>query len=293
MTEKILLDTDIGSDIDDAVCLAYLLARPDCDLLGITTVHGRTDERAMLASVLCKVAGKKIPIFPGSGDSLLGPHDDHAPPQASALPKWDHDKSFPKGEAIEFLRSTIRRHPGEVTLLAIGPMTNLALLFKSDPEIPSLLKRLVLMCGVFSQSLKGAASREYNAHMDAHATAIVYAARPPLHRSIGLDVTNKVTAKADEVRRRFTHPLLRPVLDFAEVWFQKVEKITFHDPLAAVTIFDPEVCCYEKGLVEIELESARMKGLTYWKPNIAGSPHEVALGVDVDRFFKDYFGVFK
>jgi len=65
MPTKILLDTDIGSDIDDAVCLAYLLANPDCDLLGITTVTGDTVKRASMASVLCKIAGRNIPIHPG------------------------------------------------------------------------------------------------------------------------------------------------------------------------------------------------------------------------------------
>lgn len=65
MTLKVLLDTDIGSDIDDAVALAYLLAQPECELLGITTVSGEAAKRAQLASALCKVAGRDIPIFPG------------------------------------------------------------------------------------------------------------------------------------------------------------------------------------------------------------------------------------
>ncbi len=73
MSVKILLDTDIGTDIDDAVCLAYLLANPDCDLLGITTVTGEPVKRAMLASALCRIAGKKIPVYPGSADPLLIP----------------------------------------------------------------------------------------------------------------------------------------------------------------------------------------------------------------------------
>ena len=66
MKTKIILDTDIGSDIDDAVCLAYLLAQPDCELLGITTVAGEAEARARMASALCKVAGKDVPIFPGA-----------------------------------------------------------------------------------------------------------------------------------------------------------------------------------------------------------------------------------
>jgi inosine-uridine nucleoside N-ribohydrolase len=61
---KVLLDTDIGTDVDDAVCLAYLLSHPECELLGITTVTGEAVKRASLASVLCKAAGREIPIFP-------------------------------------------------------------------------------------------------------------------------------------------------------------------------------------------------------------------------------------
>ena len=68
---KILLDTDIGSDIDDAVCLAYLLANPKCELLGITTVTGEAIKRAQMASALCTVAGKEVPIYPGAENPLL------------------------------------------------------------------------------------------------------------------------------------------------------------------------------------------------------------------------------
>lgn len=71
MAIKVLLDTDIGSDIDDAVCLAYLLAQPECQLLGITTVSGEAVKRARLASVLCKVAAKLVPIYPGAEAPLL------------------------------------------------------------------------------------------------------------------------------------------------------------------------------------------------------------------------------
>lgn len=63
MTVKLLLDTDIGSDIDDAVCLAYLLAQPQCELLGITTVSGEPIRRAMIASAICTAAGKDVPIY--------------------------------------------------------------------------------------------------------------------------------------------------------------------------------------------------------------------------------------
>lgn len=292
MSTKVLLDTDIGSDIDDAVCLAYLLANPDCDLLGITTVSGEAEKRAQMASVLCKVAGKKVPIFPGAEIPLLSRPLQVKAHQASALSKWDHDESFPKAQAVSFMREMIRSHPGEVVLLTIGALTNAALLFAMDPEIPSLLKELVMMCGIFTNRIPGVGPREWNALQDPHATAIAYRHGLDVHRSIGLDVTCQVTMDAEQVRRRFAAPLLRPVLDFAEVWFQRMNLVVFHDPLAATTIFDDRICGFTQGRVEIELASTRLAGLTLWQPGGENPPHEVALHVDPDRFFEHYFSVF-
>lgn len=290
MSTKVLLDTDIGSDIDDAVCLAYLLAQPKCDLLGITTVTGEPVERAKLASALCKAAGKDIPIYPGVGEPLLIPQKQGRSPQTAALGRWDHETEFPQGEAIEFMRRTIRANPGEITLLAIGPMTNVALLFASDPEIPSLLKSLVLMCGNFTRNMPRSPASEWNSFVDPHASALTYRAKPPVHRSIGLDVTIQVQMNSNEVRERFTSRVLLPVRDFAEVWFERAPHITFHDPLAAVTIFDDSICGFERGDVEIETESTRLGGYTAWKANPEGQ-HEVALKVDPQGFFDHFFAV--
>lgn len=292
MPTKVILDTDIGSDIDDAFCLAYLLAQPECELLGITTVTGEADKRAMLASVLCKVAGKHVPIFPGAEEPLLVPQKQKQAPQASALPRWAHDRKFPRGQAIEFLKRTIHKYPGEVVLLTIGPLTNIGLLFRVDPEIPSLLRGLVMMCGIFTNRLAGVGPLEWNAIGDPHATAIVYRSAAGIHRSIGLDVTCQVTMNAKQLRDKLHSDLLRPVLDFAEVWFKQRDIVVFHDPLAGATVFDDQICAFKKGTVEVELTSERLKGMTLWEK---GGPerHEVALKVDSGRFFKHYFSVFQ
>jgi inosine-uridine nucleoside N-ribohydrolase len=289
MSQKILLDTDIGSDIDDAVCLAYLLAQPRCQLLGITTVSGQAEERARLASALCRHAGREIPIFPGAEAPLLGPQRQPKAPQAQALIRWPHQHKFPAGQALEFLRQTIHAHPGEITLLAIGPLTNVALLFAADAEIPRLLKGLVLMCGVFARRPPLV---EWNAGCDPHATALVYRAPVAHHRSIGLDVTLQVQMETARVREKFQVELLRPVLDFAEVWFGNNTAITFHDPLAAATLFDEGICGFTSGRVEIELSGEGVAGLTHWAPGFQPAAHEVALRVDPERFFSHYFSVF-
>jgi purine nucleosidase len=100
-----------------------------------------------------------------------------------------------------------------------------------------------------------------------------------------------VTLPAAAVRERFQAPLLRPVLDFAEVWFKHVDTITFHDPLAAATIFDESICGFERGQVDIELASERLAGMTHWTPDAQGR-HEVALTVNPQLFFDHYFSFF-
>ena len=259
---KVLLDTDIGSDIDDAICLAYLLAQPRCQLLGITTMSGEAEQRATLASALCHAADTAVPIFPGAEAPLSGLQRQPHAPQAAALARWQHETSFPADQAVSFLRRTIHAHPGEVVLLAIGPLTNIAQLFIDDPEIPRLLKSLVLMCGHFTYPLPEASPLEWNAVCDPVAAEIVYRALVPVHRSVGVDVTSQVTMPAQAIRSRFQAPLLQPVCDFAEVWFKERDVITFHDPLAATTLFDDHICTFERGLVEVETNDQASCGRT-------------------------------
>jgi len=293
LSVKILLDTDIGSDIDDAVCLAYLLANPECELLGITTVTGEPVKRAMLASVLCKIAGKNIPIFPGATQPLIIPQLQLEAKQAKALVKYPHQREFPDGAAVEFLRKTIMKYPGEVVLLTIAPLTNVSLLFSVDAEIPSLLKGVVSMCGNFLRKIPGLPDTEWNAMADYHASAIVYNAKLKMHRSVGLDVTSQVTMEPEEFKESFSeHKLLKPVLDFSVEFFKEWNMVTFHDPLAAVSVFDSSVCVFENGTVEIELSDQNKPGLTYWRKDKEGR-HQVAIEVSPKRFFEKYFSVFK
>jgi len=289
---KILLDTDIGTDIDDAICLAYLLSQPEAEILGITTVTGQAEKRASLAGLLCQEAGKEIPIFPGCEKPLLVPQRQTEAPQAEVLKDYGYQKKFPEGQAVNFLRETIRQYPQEVTLLTIGPLTNIGLLFALDPEIPHLLKKLVMMAGVFTNRLAGVGPREWNALVDPHATAIVYRAPVKQHYSVGLDVTCQVRMDARQVREKFQTPLLKVVLSLAEVWFRQRQIITFHDPLAAVTLFASDVCSFQSGLVQVELTSEKLAGLTYWNP-LPDGPHRVALQVNPENFFDNFFRIFR
>jgi len=289
---KVLLDTDIGTDVDDAVCLAYLLAQPECKLLGITTVTGEAEKRASLASALCQFAGRDVPIYPGADQPLKGQQRQLIAQQANALQGWPHQTKFPQGEAINFLRRMIHTHPGEVTLLTIGPLTNIGQLFSEDPEVPRLLKALVMMGGVYNQESPEWERVEWNVCGDPDATQIVFRAPLRVHRALGLDITQQVVLPVEEVRARFSAPLLRPVLDFAEIWFAEFyPAITFHDPLAAATLFDQNLCAFEQGTVTIDM--IEQPGRTYFQPGGPDSPHQIAVSVNPERYFEHFFSVLR
>ncbi|HML48820.1 MAG TPA: nucleoside hydrolase [Clostridia bacterium] len=289
---KLLLDTDIGSDIDDAACLAWLLRQEDCELLGITTVSGQPERRAAVASALTHAAGREdIPIHAGTPDPIWGRNIQPRCPQADLLQGLAHGEGYETGSAIPFLRDVIRAHPGEITLLAIGPMSNVGLLFAMDPELPSMLAGLALMCGSFGTPLRPPGHREWNAKADPYATARAYQAACPLHRSYGLDVTVQVQMeRADFLAKAREDPLLRAVAQLSAEWFTRSPVITFHDPLAAVGILDPDVCGYVRGQVCVSLEEESL-GRTDFTPSEQGV-HDIATNVHCDRFFDRFFGAF-
>ena len=289
----LLLDTDIGSDIDDAVALAYLLRQPRCELLGITTVSGEPDKRAALADAVLRASGHSdVPVHVGLGAPLLAAPLQVRADHAEALAGVPHRTFGPENTAVDFLRETIRRRPGEITLLAVGPLTNLGVLFALDPELPALLKQLVLMGGVYYGRGYDGSNAEWNIRNDPHAAAIVFRAPVPRLVAVGLDVTTQCRLASGDVRTRFTQagPPLDLVLAMAEVWFRHSPQITFHDPLAAALIFQPELCTLERQRIEVELTSPRGQGQTYFDDAAPDKPHEIAVAVDPDAFFAYYFG---
>ena len=291
---KILLDTDIGSDIDDAVCLAYLLRQPQCELLGITTVTGDVQARAALADAVCRAAGRTdIPIVAGCREGILRGVIQPDVPQAKILSRFDHrpPAEFTPNNAVQFLRDQINAHPGEITLLGIGPLTNLGLLFAGDPTIAGKLKQLVLMCGVFTD-FPNRPAREWNAHNDPIATAAVYRATVAAHLSIGLDVTLQCRIDSRECIDRFRQigGPLAVVAAATEVWANHADQVTFHDPLAAAVIFQPALCRWQTGTVTVALTDDDQAGTTRF--TAVGSQHRIATQVDAADFFAEYFSVF-
>jgi purine nucleosidase len=295
----LLLDTDVGTNIDDSLALAYLLRHPRCDLLGVTTVSGDVARRAACVEVLCREAGREdVAIHCGApGPLLIGPGQS-AVPLYPGIAHRPHRADRPVGTAVEFMRRLIRERRGEITLLTIGPLTNVALLFALDPEVPSLLKSIVSMAGVYFPHERAV---ETNVLVDPLAAAIVLraTAQPTSapHTLVGLTVTARCTMPADEFRGRHRGaiPPAPAVLEMAEAFFRRRRHAAFHDPLAAATVFAPDLCSYESGVVSMAVdrpgeEAAR----TYFAadrdaPAARPGNHRVARGVKVERFFDEYF----
>ena len=290
IVEKIIYDTDIGTDIDDSFALAYLLARDDCELVGITTVSGEAEKRAELASAICCNAGRKdIPIYPGCSMPLI-----HKPVQAFAkqyarITPFERRVDFEKYSAVDFMRRTIRENPGEITLLAVGALTNVALLFSIDPEIPSLLKRMVIMGAHFGFDPADGAVSEWNMRCDKHAAEIVFNNTPADFMAVSADVTRKIKMKKQEHEEYLSIPLLRPVFAFAEEWFKKTDTVCYHDPLAAALVFDPSFCTYERGNVTMNMGQTNDDlPYTEFTPDPDGKVLATKT-VDIEGFLRHYY----
>ena len=292
---KIVLDTDIGSDIDDAICLSYLLGQPRCDLVGVTTVSGQPRLRAALVDSLCRAAGRAdVAIHAGAEHAIAASTPQPDVPQAAVLDGFDHRDpgDFAPNTAVTFLRDIIHAAPGEVMLLTIGPMTNAGLLFATYPESADQLAGIMIMGGAYSMSPWVGGGQEWNSYCDPVAAGIVY--RTPLasHRSVGLNVTHRCVLGAQESIDRFT-ALGGPwavVAAMTDVWGERSDTVTYHDPLAAAVLFRPGLCEWRRGRVSVELTSSRYRGATAFDPDPDDSaPHEVAVDVDPDSFFLEVF----
>lgn len=283
----VLLDTDIGGDIDDALALTYLLAQPRCELLGVTTVDSECAVRASLVDAVCRAAGRTdVPIFPGVWKPLMERRD-FGVPQRTVLERYPH-RTFKRGNlALEFMRQTIRDRPGEITLLTVGPLTNAGLLYAADPEIPSLLRQHVMMGGLYVSRPKGYGLREWNTMADAYASAIVFENAPRRMRCIGLDVTSQCVMSREACMERFAGGAMNIVAEMAEVWFEKRPVIKMHDPLAAMCVFEPSLCTWRSGRVAIELAGDELRGLTRFDADSQG-PHQVAVEVRPAEVFDHY-----
>jgi len=271
----VLFDTDIGTDIDDALTVVYLLGQKRCELLGVTTCYGDTIARARLVSAIMTAAKREVPVHPGSPELVGGKSVSGKVPQAEVLARWPHREEFDPDSAVEFMYQTIKARPGEVTLLATGPLTNVARLFQRHPETPKLLKAVTLMNGSFRLMLP-----EYNAKLDTEATRIVYETAAPGGRVIDFDTSLQCRMGKKEARERIRGGAFGPVADMLEVWFKTLPLVIFYDSIAAASIFEPD-------MVRFKTAAVKLRGNLTIPSFGRGSWH---ISVDVDqRRFKDHY----
>ena len=295
--EKVILDTDIGADIDDQAAVMYLCKEPKCDLLGITTVGGGSHVRAMLASAVCRASGRgDVRIYPGVSQPLVDRADsEDGAAHLRRIAKWPHDWFRPGNVAVDYLRRAIRANPGEITLIAVGPFTNLGVLFAVDPECAGLLKRVVVMGGNFNGG-----GGEWNAKRDAYATQILVG-RNRLHRVrdltfVGNDVTGRTMLSEQEGRAYFDSlPAFKILSELSGDWLKTRHHAVLHDPLAAVAAFHPEVCKYAYADVDVIADGPHA-GLTVALGGRADAPDDrhrvrIATGVDRDLFYRLFTGI--
>lgn len=277
----IILDTDPGNDIDDAIAIAYLLAQPQCQLVGITTVSGDVQQRAAIVEVLCNAAGQPdVPIVCGKSLSVLDQPSQPGCRHYEAIAHLPHRLDRPSDQAVPFILDAVNNNPGEIVLLSIGPLTNIAQLLEADPSLPSKLKGFYSMAGAFWSY----SNKEWNCICDGEASKRMCEATRPDHYWYGLDVTTKCQMKREEFRAALTTPTLELVGRMAETWFKDTDHVTFHDPLAAACIFEPDICLYLRGKVHMDGE-----GVSSFDEG-AGDDL-VASEVDSKRFFNHLFSV--
>jgi len=273
----ILLDTDIGTDIDDAFALALILHSPELELVGVTTVAGDTQARARLAAKLLREAGNpQIPVAAG----------EPGPPQPIEQTRWAEGFTGPpltSEKAIDLMKREIDRRPGELTLVAIGELTNVAALLKSDPSMGKKIKRLVLMGGAiahgYGQDLQPAA--EWNIKSNPAAAQVVFASGMPI-LMVPLDVTAMLQLDAAARHRVFTRltPLTNALTILYHLWNE--ETPILFDPMAVALIIDPSLCETESLLIGVD-----GKGFTRREAGRATNA-VVALKTDPKRFLEFY-----
>jgi purine nucleosidase len=299
MAIRLIVDTDIGTDVDDCLALAFVLGSPEFELEGVTCVYGDVGLRARMVLKLLRLAGRDdVPVMLGSNQTLLGIRPifwlGH---EGVGLLEAGDDRLTPAPEhAVDYLVRTIMANPGEIHLLAIGPPTNVALAFRREPRLATRLAHLTIMGGALrGRDGLGLPYAEHNFACDPEAAQVVLAAGAPT-TLVPLDVTTRVTIRTAAVARLraggspFHHAVAGQVERYPR--FAETGTTLLHDPLAAALIVRPELAETVPLRVEIETHGRLSAGASLMRRPTGGAPATaaVALGIDVataERFIEE------
>ncbi|MGO9521980.1 nucleoside hydrolase [Mycobacterium sp.] len=298
---------DVDTGIDDAMALVYLLASPDADVVGIASTGGNIHVEQVCANnlgLLELCSAPDIPVSKGADDPLCG--------------QWPHHSKFhgPKGLGYAELPRTERRltgydattawveaaraHPGTLVGLVTGPLTNLALAVRAEPALPTLLKRLVIMGGAFTDDTNPQA--EWNIRVDPEAASEVFAGwsgQRQLPIVCGLDLTRRVAMTPDTMARLATEasevgpsPLIEVLENAMRFYFESHRTRGYgytaymHDPLAAAVALDPPLVATRAATVDVELADNPSRGITVADWSGSRNPNAlIGVGVEPTAFF--------
>jgi purine nucleosidase len=288
-----IIDTDLGTDVDDCLALALALYSPEIELVGITCVYGDVDLRARMVHRLLELHGSagRVPVLPGAREPLLrlrpvfwAGHEGRglltAATRGGPLPSAPH--------AAEFIIETVLDNPGEIHLVAIGPLTNLAQALLREPRVATEVGHVTLMGG----AIRGPDAlqlpyAEHNIRSDPEAAHIVFASGAPI-TMVPLDVTTAVRltpAGAARIRARGT-PFHEAIAAQVEAYprFRDRGFTYLHDPLALAAVLRPHLLRLMPVHVDVELDSRYAAGATLVRQPDGDARVHAAVEVRSDEF---------
>ncbi|NOY99491.1 MAG: nucleoside hydrolase [Chloroflexi bacterium] len=292
--KRIIIDTDPG--IDDALAILLALASPEVQVDGLTIVHGNcsADQGTVNAlSVLELAQAAHVPVAKGCSlplvqPSLLAP-ETHGKtgigyaqlPPPKARPAAQH--------AVDFLIERILAAPGEITLVPIGPLTNLAMAIRREPRIVEAVKEVVIMGGAIRHEGNTTPLAEFNTYVDPHAAHIVYHSGMPI-TLVPLDVTYQCILSDADVARLLEQksPVAQFIADATRFYmefhdeYQQIDGCIINDPLALALVFAPQLVDTETLYVDVDISGGASMGKTFadfYRMEDKAPNMKVALGV--------------
>ena len=280
--QPVLLDTDIGDDIDDALALALALRSPEIELVGVTTVFGDTYLRARLAKHVLQVFERNdIPVAAGISAPILARHPASDVPQAAVLPLSEVQEISGRS-GPELIIEKALAHPGRLTLLCIGPLSNVATVLLKEPQLFLAIRSIVVMGGT-----SGLPFPDWNVRSDARAAQIVLGAGIPI-TLLGWNITTRCRMKGEDIERlrdKTTHQT-RLLSDLIAIWQQHRPRWhppypILHDPLTIAALCAPDLLRFEEITVRV-LTRGPLRGFTV--PRLMNGPLvKAAVGIQEER----------
>lgn len=295
VTQDVIIDTDIGTDIDDAYAVLLALGSPELRIRGITLVHADIETRARIALKLLKLAGRSdIPVLPGESKPMnpdrplyWGGHEGRGLDFADVESEVASLKM--RETAVEFIARTVSESPGEVVLIPIGPLTNIGIAIRDFPKEMGRVKGIVCMGSTFQGFGRENAGVEHNIKLDPEAAKIVLESGIPI-LLVGLNVTLQTwltEARVNQLAETGT-PLAQYVAFMTRDWYGVVGRTAtcMHDPLAVAAAYRPDLVESVHARAEVDLENAG--SIAYFEAD-ESSPVRICTSVDVEAFHELFY----